>query len=295
LAGRKTATTSIIEQPGKKSMEQFIPVIEGGLSMAAYEESTFLSITGDPLTKLVWRPKGTPKGVVQLTHGMAEHIRRYDGLAQALQNRCDREVHRLKVTMDETEERRRLIIEAIDYKDDTIKKLESLSKKAVKEYIDRISKANPFTYYKSFIGDKELFSCLAGDRVDFELIEPIRKYTKDLISSGYIEIEDLAPIIYLKYRIYGMDEKIPVKHIVIDEAQDFSVFQLYVIKKIIKDSSFTILGDLCQGIHSYRGTRDWEDVMKYAFEEGQCQLLTLEQSYRTQWRLWKLPIRWSAV
>lgn len=52
--------------------------------MAAYEESTFLSITGDPLHKLVWRPDRDPIGVVQLTHGMAEHILRYNGLAEAL-------------------------------------------------------------------------------------------------------------------------------------------------------------------------------------------------------------------
>jgi DNA helicase-2/ATP-dependent DNA helicase PcrA len=52
-----------------------------------------------------------------------------------------------------------------------------------------------------------------------------------------------------------MDEKIPVRHIVIDEAQDFSAFQIYVLKKIVKDSSFTILGYLCQGIHSYRVLR----------------------------------------
>jgi alpha-beta hydrolase superfamily lysophospholipase len=52
--------------------------------MTPYEESTILSTTGDTLIKLVWRPDGTPKGVVQLTHGMAEHIKRYDGLARAL-------------------------------------------------------------------------------------------------------------------------------------------------------------------------------------------------------------------
>jgi DNA helicase-2/ATP-dependent DNA helicase PcrA len=78
-----------------------------------------------------------------------------------------------------------------------------------------------------------------------------------------------------------MDEKIPVKHIVIDEAQDFSTFQLYVIKRIIKDSSFTILGDLCQGIHSYRGIRRWEEVIEQVFEDRDCGYLTLEQSYRT--------------
>ena len=52
--------------------------------MAAREEVPFLSITGDPLKKRIWRPAGTAKGVVQLTHGMAEHILRYEGLAQAL-------------------------------------------------------------------------------------------------------------------------------------------------------------------------------------------------------------------
>jgi DNA helicase-2/ATP-dependent DNA helicase PcrA len=78
-----------------------------------------------------------------------------------------------------------------------------------------------------------------------------------------------------------MDEKIPVKHIVIDEAQDFSVFQLYVLRKIIKDSSFTILGDLCQGIHAYRGIKNWQDVMTRVFDDRRTEYLTLEQSYRT--------------
>jgi DNA helicase-2/ATP-dependent DNA helicase PcrA len=117
--------------------------------------------------------------------------------------------------------------------------------------------------------------------VDEKFIEPIRQHTEEVLKSGYIEIEDLAPVIYIKLSIYGMDEKIPVKHIVVDEAQDFSVFQFYVVKSIIKDSSFTMLGDLCQGIHSYRGIKDWKDVMRYVFDEGQSNLLTLEQSYRT--------------
>jgi DNA helicase-2/ATP-dependent DNA helicase PcrA len=101
------------------------------------------------------------------------------------------------------------------------------------------------------------------------------------LGSGVVEIEDLAPMIYLKFKIHGMDEKIPVKHIVVDEAQDFSAFQFYVIKKIVRDSSFTILGDLCQGIHSYRGIQNWEDIRKHVFEDGNSGMLYLEQSYRT--------------
>ena len=202
-------------------------------------------------------------------------------LVNALHDQCDARVSHLKQTMVESDERQDLIIEAIDKKNEMINKLESFSKKAVKEYIDRISRLDPFKYYKDFINDEKVFDKVLTGHVDQELSDFIRKYTENVLNSGFIDIEDVAPIIYLKYRIYGMDEKIPVKHIVLDEAQDFSVFQLYVMRKIIKDSSFTILGDLSQGIHSYRGIKSWEDVRKYVFDDRKSELLELEQSYRT--------------
>ncbi|MGD0698341.1 MAG: alpha/beta hydrolase [Trebonia sp.] len=31
-----------------------------------------------------WRPRGTPRGVVHVAHGMGEHARRYDRVAEAL-------------------------------------------------------------------------------------------------------------------------------------------------------------------------------------------------------------------
>ena len=52
--------------------------------MIAFEEKPFRSKAGDPLLRHIWRPEGGPRGIVQLTHGMAEHIRRYDALARAL-------------------------------------------------------------------------------------------------------------------------------------------------------------------------------------------------------------------
>lgn len=53
------------------------------------------------------------------------------------------------------------------------------------------------------------------------------------------------------------------------------------MKRIIKDSSFTILGDLNQGIHSYRGIRDWNEITEHVFSDRKNEFLTLEQSYRT--------------
>lgn len=204
-----------------------------------------------------------------------------DLIVEGLQLQCDRTVKRLKMEMEENEARRQLIVEAIDKKNDMISRIQTTSKTAIKKYIDKISKINPFDYYKDLITNESLFTELLSNKIENELISFTRKYTMEDLKAGYIEQEDLAPMIYLKYKIHGMDEKIPVKHIVIDEAQDFSVFQFYVLRKIVRDSSFTILGDLCQGIHSYRGTKHWEDVKRYAFEDERSEILTLEQSYRT--------------
>ena len=82
--------------------------------------------------------------------------------------------------------------------------------------------------------------------------------------------------------IHGIKTKFELKHIVIDEAQDFSEFQFYVFKKIVKSNSLTILGDLSQGIYGYRGTRNWQKTMDIVFEgDTDLQYLTLTKTYRT--------------
>ncbi|MGH3877543.1 MAG: alpha/beta fold hydrolase [Actinophytocola sp.] len=47
-------------------------------------ELTFPGRDGQRIVAYRWEPEGAPRGVVQLTHGMGEHVRRYDALAGAL-------------------------------------------------------------------------------------------------------------------------------------------------------------------------------------------------------------------
>ena len=183
--------------------------------------------------------------------------------------------------MEESDKRQKLIIDAINEKDEMIRNVETYAKKAVNSYIAKISKVSVMEYYKDFILNDDNYSRYMEGRAEKELVEFSRMHSADILKADFVELEDLAPVIYIKYRIFGKIEKIPVRHIVIDEAQDFSVFQIYVLRKIIKDSSFTILGDLSQGIHSYRGIRDWNDIIKYVFDDRDSELLILEQSYRT--------------
>ncbi len=188
-------------------------------------------------------------------------------------------LQKIKNSGKDPDEKQALIQRLYQRQEEAILELEQKAKKAVKEYVRLIEKPDPAEYYKDCI--KTIVEDASGQE-EYDALLPFLKETSEkLFSKGFIELEDLAPMIYLKYRIYGMDEKIPVKHIIIDEAQDFSAFQIYVLRKIIKDSSFTILGDLCQGIHSYRGVHSWQDIQQNVFEEKDCEILMLEKSYRT--------------
>ncbi len=203
---------------------------------------------------------------------------RRQAFVEKLQNDCNLNIERIKLLMVDSEERQQLIIKAIDTKNESVKKIDSLAAEGIKAYFRRIKRLTCMQYYQRFFA--EYFAGIAGQTLPPELITFIRESTLKNLRMGHVEIEDVAPVLYLKYRLYGLDEKIRVKHIVIDEAQDFSLFQFYALKKLIKDSSFTVLGDLAQGIHSYRGMKDWESLLDRVFD-GQADLLNLEQSYRT--------------
>lgn len=233
------------------------------------------------LFSIDYRKQPFAKRIVEIKKHLANRLKAKKlAILQEAQSACDKRIVRAKLVLEEGEERQKVITELIDKKNEFIGRVEQYCKGAVKEYVNKISRLNPYEYYKDFVSSEELFHSLVDVIIGREAAGFIRESTIQDLESGSIDIEDMAPIIYLKYKIHGVDEKLPVKHIVIDEAQDFSVFQLYVLKSIIRDSSFTILGDLAQGIHSYRGIKDWGDVDEHVFE-GRCGKLVLEQSYRT--------------
>ncbi|MDR0294357.1 MAG: hypothetical protein LBH95_09440 [Oscillospiraceae bacterium] len=89
--------------------------------------------------------------------------------------------------------------------------------------------------------------------------------------------DDLAPLLYLRIRASGLNEA-AVRHVVIDEAQDFSAMQITVLQTLFRKASFTILGDLAQRIGA-RGVNDWDGVNRQVWQ-GAATVLRLQKSYR---------------
>lgn len=197
-------------------------------------------------------------------------------------DRVDKEyeykLDKVRASMGDCPERRTQIIKIIDERDNLILNIKKGLKTVIKDYTSKIPKRSVWKYYENFLIN---LSKLNTDESKFKLIDYIKHCSLENLINSTIEIEDLSPLIYISISVYGISEKLDLRHIIIDEAQDFSLFQLYVLKKIVNNSSFTILGDLCQGIYSYRGIQDWNDVSKYIFTDENSNQLCLDQSYRT--------------
>ena len=79
-------------------------------------------------------------------------------------------------------------------------------------------------------------------------------------------IIDLAPLLYINYKIYGNNEYLKYKHVVIDEAQDYNEFLFYTLKTIMKNASFSIYGDLAQSLYPNRSIENWDILKEKVFK-----------------------------
>ena len=67
--------------------------------------------------------------------------------------------------------------------------------------------------------------------------------TKARLESGTLYFEDMLPLAYLKVLCGKIREQRRIKHIVIDEAQDYPAMLYLIIADIFKESKHTVLGD----------------------------------------------------
>lgn len=178
-----------------------------------------------------------------------------------LQKRRERLVGRMK---------RWIEIELKKFGETNEKKL--LKKEATKRlnaYMKFWPKMSALSLYSSIVKSKEILEVLPEELV---------KETEKSCRKKEVCEEDLPALIYIHHRITGIEIGQKFHHVVIDEAQDFSPFQVYVLKEITLGNSFTILGDLSQAIYDYQGIEDW-NAFKEVFQETGYYELT--RSYRS--------------
>jgi DNA helicase II / ATP-dependent DNA helicase PcrA len=94
------------------------------------------------------------------------------------------------------------------------------------------------------------------------------------------EYADVFPLIYLKMKVEGLKVYSKVKHLLVDEMQDYSPVQYAVLSRIFPCKK-TILGDASQSVNSFSSSTS-DDILKVF---PGAQVMKLNKSYRSTYEI----------
>lgn len=95
-----------------------------------------------------------------------------------------------------------------------------------------------------------------------------------------LEYADVAPLLYLKLKMEGLKEKNPIKHLLVDEMQDYTPIQ-YKVLSLLFPCNKTILGDALQSVNPYSST-NYMDIQRVL---AGAEVMKLCKSYRSSYEI----------
>ena len=150
----------------------------------------------------------------------------------------------------------------------TDEKHQKMENQITKEMIYQYAERNLIELYQDFLNSQA------------EQYPGIEQYRNEY---GKVCYEDILAVFYLQIYFYGCKSYDNIKHLVIDEMQDYNIFQYAVLDRIFKCKK-TILGDSLQVLY-YNPEETVLDVLQTVFVPhggtGGCQIKTLDTAYRS--------------
>ena len=198
----------------------------------------------------------------------------------AIDEKYDFKVLEIKREHKDIEKRRKFLIDIYDERDMLKESVKKNAKREFNAYFKEWKSINSSDLYKEFFNNEELFDSATAGRIPKVLGQYMKSEFDNNIKNNIIDEDDLAPLYYIKILIDGISDEERFKHIVVDEVQDYSMFQLDVIRNLAIGNSLTLVGDLAQGIYYYKGINSWDELIKDVFN-SEATYVQLSQSYRS--------------
>ena len=100
------------------------------------------------------------------------------------------------------------------------------------------------------------------------------------LHKGCFDVYDVAALVLIYYRTIQKKPDEEFGQMFIDEAQDFGASVYYVLRTVLPQCFFTIMGDVSQNVNYEFGMNDWRDMKDKIFCEATDDFRVLAKSYR---------------
>ncbi|MBC2034784.1 UvrD-helicase domain-containing protein [Listeria booriae] len=165
--------------------------------------------------------------------------------------------------------------------DDFDKELKILTAKIARKYFRKIRAA---VSKLKFLHITALYKKLFDVQADYASLpenwDAVCVYTLESLRQKELLYEDTSPYMYLEDKLTRLKTNTQIKHLFIDEAQDYSPFQFFVLQQLFPSARMTILGDIHQAIYMHT----LNSATLFSGEEVQTdntEKIELHKSYRS--------------
>lgn len=101
------------------------------------------------------------------------------------------------------------------------------------------------------------------------------------IKNDTLTNSDLAPLLYLRFLLKGILEPEKLHYLVIDEAQDHTPAEIFILKRYADRGRTLLVGDLMQGIINPNGITSWTNLIKDIYNPKETEFFNIQISYRS--------------
>jgi DNA helicase-2/ATP-dependent DNA helicase PcrA len=136
--------------------------------------------------------------------------------------------------------------------------------------------------YTQLFENEDAFKKMTGGAEAPPFWPEICEQTREKLSRSELFYEDATPYLYLKELIEGVRTNTEVRHVFVDEGQDYSMFQYEFLKRLFPRARMTVLGDFGQAIFAqatelYGG----DSPLARLYGAPETRLFRLIRSYRS--------------
>lgn len=150
----------------------------------------------------------------------------------------------------------------------------------VRDRVNGMTRLDLEEVYRKFFRSRHYFEAGKALGLTYDELEALGRHTTGGIHGRQLYYEDTAVLVYLKSIIDELPDSAAIKHVVIDEAQDYSPLQYEVFKRLFPHSSFTVLGDANQLVNPYKRPEGFLRMAEI-FGRSDSAVLKLGRTYRS--------------
>jgi len=154
--------------------------------------------------------------------------------------------------------------------------------KPLRRSVKRMAFIDKVGIYAQLFEDQAAFREMTNGAEVPELWPEICGQTTEKLGRLELFYEDATPFLYLQELIEGVRMSTEVRHVFVDEGQDYSMFQYEFLRRLFPRARMTILGDFGQAIFTQATELHGEhSPLIRLYGESETKLIRLVRSYRS--------------